>query len=108
MGEEKKGAGIPSWMKDMFFKAGNHFITKALVKVVAKVGLSLSGPLGWLASFFIDKILRKLWDGVVYVWTWFAEKLETRRELKKYREQIDKPGATPEEIKDAGKDFLSS
>lgn len=105
---DKKGAGIPEWVKAGFFKLGNHFAVKFLTKLLARIGLGLSGPIGWIASFFIDKLLKRVWALVVKTVIRKQEQKETAKELKEYDDKISKPGATAEEIKDAGKDFLTS
>ncbi len=91
-------------IKQIFFKVGNSFIVKLLIRA----GLSVTGPVGWIASFFIDKILKKAWVYVMRGWNWISEKRETKKELKEYDDKINKPDATEREIKDAQKDFLSS
>ena len=95
---------IPPWVKELFFKFGSSVITKGLVRI----GLKMVGPVGWVASFFIDWVLKKAWPVVVRVVVGLVEKKETAKELKDYGDKINKPDATAEEIKDAGKDMLSS
>lgn len=105
---EEKKAILPEWIKSGFFKIGNHFAVKFLTKLLAKIGLGFSGPVGWIASFLIEKVLKKAWFYISKFAIRKLEEKETAEELKVYDDKINKPGATPEEIKDAGKDFLSS
>lgn len=104
---EKKGA-IPVWLKEGFFRLGNHFLVKLLTRVLAKIGLGFAGPIGWIASFFIEKILKVVWGLVVIAYHKIFEKIETEKEVKKYEGVVNKPDATTEEKANAGKDFLNS
>lgn len=104
----KKSEVILSWLKTAFFKVGNHFAVKFVTKLLARIGLGLSGPVGWVASFLIEKVLKKAWYWVAVGYHKITEYYQTKKELKKYKETINKPGATPEEIADAADDFITS
>lgn len=114
MAEEKEanskpqGNAFKTWLKFFFFKLGEKAVFKVMTKVLAKVGLSLTGPIGWIASLFADKILKKVWQLFWAGVTFAKEFFQTKKEVKDYKDVVNKPGATAEEIKDAGKDFLSS
>lgn len=79
-----------------------NFAVQAILKSIS----ASTGFLGWLAGIFVNKafeLARKLIRRKV-VETEAAE--ESKQELKEYDKKINKPGATAEEIKDAGKEFL--
>jgi len=102
MAEQKEV--IPAWIKTLYFKFATNFI----IKMLARFGLRLAGPLGWIASFFIENILKKGWELIVKLTIWKEEEIETAKELKEYKKTINKEGVNAEAIKEAGKDFLSS
>src|SRR5688500_15800550 len=104
---EKEEATI-SWIKSLFFKAGNHFAVKLITKFLLRFGLNLWGPFGWVASFFIAKVLKKVWAFGIRLYFHWSEDRETKKEVKEYSDKINKPNATVEEVGDAGKNFLES
>ena len=70
---------------------------------------ALAGLSGWqavLVNFILNKVLKALkaaWDKALVK---LAVNKEIKEELKKYDETINKPNATEEEIRDAGRDFI--
>lgn len=80
------------------------------VKLLKSFGVKFfAGLAGWQA-WLIDLILNKAWKLFVQAWKKALKTLETKKEikdeLKKYEDKINKPNATEEEIRDAGRDFI--
>lgn len=95
-------------IKAWFFSAAKGKI----IQILVAAGLRMTGPIGWIASLVINKVLSALW-AVAYKFgikkkNEIAEKIETQKELKEYAEKIEDPNASAEDIKKAGKDFISS
>lgn len=108
MAGEKKGAGIPESVKSWFLKFAEHELMQAFIKVLAKVGLGLTGPFAWLASFFIDKVVLKVWNFCIRGYINILEYFQTKKEVEEYKDGINKPNASADEISHEGDEFLSS
>jgi len=108
MSEQKKDAGIPSQFKAWVFNLSKTWLMKLLAKGLARIGLSLSGPIGWIASFLVEKVLKKIGKVLKRAYIFFAEQKETEKEVKEYKKEINAPDATKEEISNEGSKFLSS
>ena len=95
------------YIKGLFFK----FVKTQAMKVLISAGLKVTGPVGMIASIAISKFTKMLWK-VLYKMgvrqkNQIEEKLETAKEFKENDEKINDPNATPEDIKNAGKDFIT-
>lgn len=95
------------YIKGLFFK----FIKTQAMKALVSAGLKVTGPIGMIASIAISKFSKLLWK-VLYKFgvrkkNQIQEKLETQEELKQYTEKLNDPKSTPEDIKNAGRDFLT-
>lgn len=104
--EPARNPNMPKeWAKLLFFKLGENFLMKALVRV----GLSMTGPVGWVVSLVIDKVLKSGWQYGYGAWmTYVWAPIKAKRDAKKVKDVINKPGATPEEIANASDDFMRS
>jgi len=78
-----------------------------IAKILASIGLKLTGVLGWLLSFLIDYIVLKIVDAI--------RKYQERKELeRRIREEVRrkvenlKKAETAEEIDKAADDVLDS
>jgi hypothetical protein len=89
---------------------------KAAVRaIMAKIGAGLAGPVTFVLSLFIDKLLSYLQEAVS---RWIKQKEQDAKndELKKidaekakeYKQVIGNPNSTEKEIEDASLDFLNS
>lgn len=75
--------------------------------LLKKVLGGLSGPAGWLVGLLIDKAIAKITSAFK---TWWAKRARDKKDEKQeavYNEEIKKPEATPEDIRQAGDDFLN-
>lgn len=73
-----------------------------------KATAGLSGFQAWLANMILNVLWKWAQTKIKKLKTYFTTKKQNEEGLKKYEEQINKPEATPEDIKKAGKDFLQS
>lgn len=91
----------------MFFK----FIRTKIINALIGLGLKMTGPIGIIASFFIGKFSEYAWKFLyklgVKSKNAIEEKIESEEELKEYKEKINDEAAKPEDIKNAGRDFLT-
>jgi len=81
------------------------------MKALIGFGLKMTGPIGVFASFFIGKFSEYGWK-ILYklgfkAKTAIEEEIKSQKDLKEYEEKIHKPDATPENIRDAGRDMLN-
>lgn len=94
------------YIKGLFFK----FIRTQAMKAMISAGLKLTCPIGIIASVIITKLSKVLWKLLYKIGVRsknsIKEKIETAKEKKEYEEKIHKPDAKPEDIRDAGRDFL--
>lgn len=86
----------------------------AILLLLKKAGVALSGPLGWLASLFIDKLISFLFEKGKELFIYLKDKitnaLERRVDEKnsaKYEETLSKPGKSESDIDSATSDFLN-
>lgn len=98
---------LVAYIKGLFFK----LIRTQVMRLLISLGLKMTGPVGIFASFVIKKLSEYLWR-IVYklgikTKNSIEEKIETAKEQKEYEEKIHKPEAKPEDIRDAGRDFLT-
>ena len=95
------------YIKGLFFK----FVKTQAMKAMISAGLRVSGPVGIIASIAISKFTKMLWKALykmgVRKKNQIQEKIETAKELKEYEDKINDPNAKPEDIKNAGKDFIT-
>lgn len=87
---------------------------KALAALILKkIGAAATGPLGWVLSLLIDKILKFLWEkgkeGLTRIWQtislkWFGKSQDKKSE--KYEETLQ-DGVTEQEQIDATTDMLN-
>ncbi len=80
------------------------------VELLKNFGIKFfAGLSGWKA-WLLNLVFNKLSKAFVKAWNKALKTLETKKEikdeLKKYDERINKPNATEEEIRDAGRDFI--
>ncbi len=98
---------LMEYVKGLFFK----FIRTQAMKALIGAGLKMTGPIGVFASFLIGKVSEYLWKFLyklgVKTKNAIDEKIETEKELKEYKEKINDEAAKPEDIKNAGRDFLT-
>lgn len=95
------------YIKGIFFK----LVRTQAVKAIISAGLKMSGPVGIIANIVIGKLSKIAWEilyklGVKYK-NQVDEKIQTAKELKEYKEKISNENSTPEDIKNAGRDFLT-
>lgn len=91
-----------STVKAYFFK----FIKTRAIKYLIGLGVNMTGLVGWIATLVIDKVSKLLWKVARKIGIQIEEKIETQKELKEYENKIN--NSTPEDVKKAGKDFLSN
>lgn len=95
------------YIKGLFFK----FVKTQAIKAAISAGLKVTGPVGIVLNIFISKAAKAMWKLLykmgVRKKNQIQEKLETQEELKQYTEKLNDPKSTPEDIKNAGRDFLT-
>jgi hypothetical protein len=79
-----------------------------LISNIVKLGLKASGFAAFAYSLVLKYAYKFMFEYLRREKLHYEEKKETAKEKEKYEEIINKPGATNEEIRDAGKDFLNS
>lgn len=87
-----------------FFKA---LLPKYLTNIIVRVALKLSGPLGWIASIFVNKYTKKICIEIYY---WLREGKDTIVAwwvTKKYDKIVKDKDATREERRSAEDDFIN-
>lgn len=98
---------LMNYLKGLFFKVIRTQVIKALIGA----GLKMTGPIGVFASFLIGKFSEYAWKFLyklgVQSKNAIEEKIESDKELKEYKEKINDEAAKPEDIKNAGRDFLT-
>ena len=95
-------------MSKIIKKVATNKVRDIAVSYLLKAAGVASGFWGFVAGIaakYLWKLAVKL--GIKYE-NKIEEKIETAKELKTYDEKINKPDASPEDIKQAGKDFLNS
>jgi alcohol dehydrogenase class IV len=83
-----------------------------ILSLLTKAGAKLSGPAGWLASLFIDKILKFIADKLKIVYKQVKEKMRLDKDLKKDKELVEKyqealKSGNQEAINQASSDLLN-
>ena len=113
---EKKESSLVDSIKEQFFKWLKSdlvksylfkFIKTNAVKYLIGLGLKMTGPMGWLVNFLINKGSKLLWKVLRKIGIYGSEEVETKKEVKEHGERINAPGATEEVIKKSGKDFIT-
>lgn len=111
MANETKSSLALKKAKDLLQAFLKSQLIKAVTSLAIKYGLKVSGPIGLFLSIFSGKISKWISDMAyklgVKVKNTLEENKETKKELEEYEKKINDHAATPKDIKDAGKDFLT-
>lgn len=81
---------------------------KAIIKsLVVKTLLRLSGLRAWVASMFFNYIWKHVMRAIKMIRNKRQVNKEVNEQLKKYKEVINDPDASADDIKNAGSDLLN-
>jgi hypothetical protein len=78
--------------------------------LLKKVGVSLSGPIGWLVSLFVDKIAVWVQEMIRRTIVNIKEKFRAKKDEKneqKYQEVLNSDNKTEQDIDNATDDLLN-
>lgn len=83
-------------------------------KFLSRAGIALTGPLGWLASLVIDKLLiqfekwaRKKTKEAQDAIKNYGEKKTDEKNAQEYKEVLNSPAKSESQLDDATSDFLN-
>ena len=76
-----------------------------VLQLVAKAGVKMSGPAGWLASLFIDKLLALIYKKAVEFFEYLKVKYEGKKRIK-LKEKLEEAGNESDEAHDEAFDSL--
>lgn len=84
---------------------------KKLISVAIRSWAGLAGSLAWLVELIAVRFYKKaIRPAIVKAWAQAMAKLETNKEineeLKKYKEVINDPKSTADDVKNSAPDFL--
>lgn len=86
-----------------------------IIKMLSRAGLALTGPLGWLASLIIDRLLIKLEKWARHqakvakeAAQNFREKKNDEKNAEEYKEVLNSPNKTESQLDSSTSDFLNS
>lgn len=93
------------YIKGLFFK----FVRTQALKAAISAGLKVTGPIGIVLNIAISKAAKVMWKILYKIGVrkknQIDEKLETAKELKEYEKDLE--SKNPDDIKNAGKDFIT-
>lgn len=78
--------------------------------LLKRIGVSSSGPVGWLASLFVDKFLVWLREAAKQVYDRAKEAMRTKKDEKneqKYQEVLNSDNKTEQDIDSVTDDLLN-
>lgn len=99
------------WMKFLETVWKSSTDKKAIIKKIAKaIVVNLiklpGGPANWIASYFISKFLLWAWLETEDIMELIGQKIDGKKAKEEYKQIINKPGVTPDEVRNAGSNII--